>query len=1833
MRGALELVGEEVLELLRAGTRAGADRARLPVARALARAGRDGVRRRSASRTRSRRRSACRRRRTATRCSRSCATPGSAATGAALFAYLRSPYSGLPRTNVDFLEGRLRGRAIAARRAGRGGARGAARRERARPSTRSGRAERPLGAVRELADGDAPRRARPRGAAGRRGCAARPARARGVLAAARRARRTGSGSPAGVSREDVVAALERATRARRVAGEPGRVAVVDLSRARTRRFEAVFVLGLEEGSLPRRGDGSPFLDDDARRAPRRAASSAPTRSSRDRYLFYTACARATRRLYLVREAAGDEGSPREPSPFWEEVAARLRAGRRRPLDAPARRSRRSPGRSRTRRASASGCARWRSSRPTGERRRHGRRARPRQRLGAAARPRPAARSTRQTRLRHPLVLAQLGARTSFNVTELERFADCSSAWLFDRVIDPKTIDAEVDAKLRGSVAHTALHRFFAGLPKELGAEQLVPEERLEDAVRFMRTCLDEALGGVRMETTELQRRELDEGLWRDLEQVVRDEAALGGAARPAPLRGLVRLRALGARSCSAGSTSATGSSLSREDRPDRPRPVQRARDRPGLQGRQARPLGARDRARAAAPDPALHARPARPRRDRAARRRLPAARRRPQAARAAARRRARGRAAGLREERLPRRRRVLGPGRERRGRRRSSSRGGSAAATCGTTRRAASARPGATSGRCAGCSAGVSDATSRTPSSRRRSRRAGDVFLSAGAGTGKTSVLVERFARAVCDEGLDVDSMLVITYTKRAAGELRARIREALRERGRHDLARELDGAWISTIHGFCNRLLKTYPFEAGLDPRFRELDEAQARGPPRRGVRRGARALLRAARTRSACGCSRPTAPTGCAGCSSASTRRSAPPGRPLVLELGERPPLAERVAELRDAARCLADDADATELSARTRRGCSSSSPATRSPSALLDLSRAPRARRARRHVRGRAAGGRAGGARRARRARPRPAPGAARRVRGGVRGGEGARVGARLRGPPARRARPPARRRRDPRAGAAPLPRDHGRRVPGHEPPPVRADRPARRPGDGGLLRSATSSSRSTASGTPTWRSSASGARRRAAGSRSSATTARGPRCSRRSTSSSAASSASGFQPLRGLGRVPRPGLRPPGRAARHRQGRVRRQRHALAPGRGAAHRAARARARRRRRGRARARSCSCSPPARTPSGTRRSSARVGLPTYRATGRGYFGQQQVVDLLVVPAAAPQPLRRRQALVAVLASPFVGVSNDALVLLRRAAGRRPLFAGLERELPPRLWTSDDARLLRAFRQRYERLVAAVPRLSLERLCERDRRRARLRPRRARALGRQAALREPAQARAARALVRGAARPPTSRASSASSASRRRSGAKELEAVAEEEGADAVRLLTIHAAKGLEFKVVVVADAGRDRRRAGVGRDPRALRRPLRLPRRRPVHERAQGRVRLRGGARGAAARGAAERLRLYYVAMTRAIDRLIVSGAIDPERPPTRSTPIGWVLDRLDARGGARGGRRSPVELERGDARFLLRVDRFAPEPEAVEPALAPGGAQLVALRRGRRGGPAPPAPTLPALEPVPAPPLHRVRRLSFTALVALRALLVPLLRRARRRDARAATRRREPAATGSAATELGNAVHRLLEALDLAAPRVPGRSRTCARGARRVRRRSSTRIRGARRRVLRLGARGPRRRARRRRSASAHFTFEHDGVLAPRLPRRLPPRDGARARRRLQDERARGADAGRGRRARVPAPAARLRARLPPGRRRRGRGRLPVPRAARRARRDAFRARDDRRQLEAELSRGDRARSTPATSGPPRASSPAPAARRSTSSAPGRGSATAPAAACRR
>ena len=158
------------------------------------------------------------------------------------------------------------------------------------------------------------------------------------------------------------------------------------------------------------------------------------------------------------------------------------------------------------------------------------------------------------------------------------------------------------------------------------------------------------------------------------------------------------------------------------------------------------------------------------------------------------------------------------------------------------------------------------------------------------------------------------------------------------------------------------------------------------------------------------------------------------------------------------------------------------------------------------------------------------------------------------------------------------------------------------------------------------------------------------------------------------------------------------------------------------------------------------------------------------------------------------VLALALRRASRDSLVLLRRAAGRRPLFVGLERSLPDGLGARDE-RLFQAFRQRYERLAAASSALSLERLCEQivaehdydlavlaqwdgRRRYANLRK-----LMRLARSYEELRGREVEGFVRFVAEQDAT-------------GARELEAAAEEEGADVVRLLTIHAAKGLEFKV-----------------------------------------------------------------------------------------------------------------------------------------------------------------------------------------------------------------------------------------------------------------------------------------------------------------------------------------------------------------------------------------------------------------------------------------------------
>ncbi|MCW3001838.1 MAG: family ATPase [Conexibacter sp.] len=109
-------------------------------------------------------------------------------------------------------------------------------------------------------------------------------------------------------------------------------------------------------------------------------------------------------------------------------------------------------------------------------------------------------------------------------------------------------------------------------------------------------------------------------------------------------------------------------------------------------------------------------------------------------------------------------------------------------------------------------------------------RREGPLLLSANAGSGKTSVLSERFVRSVLEDDVEPGRILAITFTDKAAGELRTRVRGRFVELGRRDRARDLDAAWISTFHGLCARVLRAHAVRAGLDPAFAILEEAEAR-------------------------------------------------------------------------------------------------------------------------------------------------------------------------------------------------------------------------------------------------------------------------------------------------------------------------------------------------------------------------------------------------------------------------------------------------------------------------------------------------------------------------------------------------------------------------------------------------------------------------------------------------------------------------------------------------------------------------------------------------------------------------------------------------------------------------------------------------------------------------------------------------------------------------------------------------------------------------------------------------------------------------------------------
>ncbi len=421
------------------------------------------------------------------------------------------------------------------------------------------------------------------------------------------------------------------------------------------------------------------------------------------------------------------------------------------------------------------------------------------------------------------------------------------------------------------------------------------------------------------------------------------------------------------------------------------------------------------------------------------------------------------------------------------------------------------------------------------------------------------------------------------------------------------------------------------------------------------------------------------------------------------------------------------------------------------------------------------------------------------------------------------------------------------------------------------------------------------------------------------------------------------------------------------------------------------------------------------RAGLAPYVVGGRGYWSHQQVEDMLRLLSCVANPLDDEM-LFGALSSPAVGVSPDALWMLRRAASRgrraRHVWPVVERSFgpgpaeedegkPPREETPEqeserieaeswieridpsDAERLRTFCERLGRLRAIAPLHSLEALTERTARelgydlavlmrdRGNRRYANVRKLMRLARQFEAAEGRDLGAFLRFAE-------------ARTARGQREGLAATEAEDHDGVRIMTIHAAKGLEFETVAVADLSRPLLSGGGWTDIRLG--PPTDSGGEEDGEAQPGRpslgIQLARAGEGpltlwdferlkleTSSADAAEELRLTYVAMTRAREHLLLSGSFNEKDLEHGDALSRSALRRLLPELGFTGGE---TELELGEMKLGVRLNR----------ASADAAAQLV--RRAATPQPAPgvaagsPPPLLPPVTDVPA-----AGHLSYAAL----------------------------------------------------------------------------------------------------------------------------------------------------------------------------------------------------------------------------------------------------------
>ena len=428
--------------------------------------------------------------------------------------------------------------------------------------------------------------------------------------------------------------------------------------------------------------------------------------------------------------------------------------------------------------------------------------------------------------------------------------------------------------------------------------------------------------------------------------------------------------------------------------------------------------------------------------------------------------------------------------------------------------------------------------------------------------------------------------------------------------------------------------------------------------------------------------------------------------------------------------------------------------------------------------------------------------------------------------------------------------------------------------------------------------------------------------------------------------------------------------------------------------------------------------------GIPTHVVGGRGYWAQQQVADLRHWLAALANPLDEL-AVYSVLASPLGGLSLDAVALIGLEAKREkrdPWWVLRESGELLDLLPAADRRRVAAFVELFEAERRAAPQVSLETLIDRavtrtgyDRH----------VLGLPAGTRRMANVRKLMRMAREyeADEGRDLRGFIDTLAERDVVQPREGEAPLEAEALDAVRLMTVHRAKGLEFPVVCVADLGKEGReddaRLRISEDGLAGLRLASLGRRSDRQRAAGGDEEARQGGRRAG--GEAHLLRGRRRARK---EHLVLSGATDleePKEPEDMKEPMRWLLrgfpgpavarDRAEAGGAWTSCCR---QADRVPARRRVR-SRSAATP-------SPSWASARSPRRGRcRSAGSPTAGSRPT----------GAARTASTS--------------SGRCACRASSRRSRPEAlpeAGLGALLRGTLVHELLERLDFGRPLVPGR-----------------------------------------------------------------------------------------------------------------------------------------------------------------------------------------------